>query len=122
MFLEFLYLLIPIFIFLTFFLKSYFLIFIGVLIYVFFGRKFSDNNLKLYFKKTHIITLNSIILLFLFSTGHGGFISASGIDIPWRNAIYQDLIKYPWPVIYEYSDSALVYYITYWLVPAGISY
>ena len=120
MFLEFFYLLIPIFIFLTFFLKSYFLIFIGVLIYVFFGRKFSDNNFKLYLKKTHIITLNSIILLFLFSTGHGGFISASGIDIPWRNAIYQDLIKYPWPVIYEYSDSALVYYITYWLVPAGI--
>lgn len=62
-----------------------------------------------------------LILLFLSITGHGGFIAAAGIDIPWRNAMYYDIIRYPWPVIYDYSDSALVYYITYWLVPAGIS-
>lgn len=74
------------------------------------------------FKPTNI-SFNSalLILSFLLLPGHGGFVAAAGFDIPWRNAMYYDLIRYPWPVIYDYSDSALVYYITYWLVPAGIS-
>lgn len=73
-------------------------------------------------KQTNIgIKSAALILLFLLISGHGGFIAAAGYDIPWRNAMYYDLIRYPWPVVYDYSDSALVYYITYWLVPAGIS-
>lgn len=63
-----------------------------------------------------------IILVFLFSTGHGGFFATSGLDIPWRDAIYQDLIHYSWPVIYDKTHTALVYYMTYWLVPAGVSF
>lgn len=62
-----------------------------------------------------------LLLVFLFSTGHGGFFLASGFDIPWRNAIYYDLIKYPWPVVYSNPECALIYYVGYWLVPAGIS-
>jgi len=115
-----LYLLISLIVFFCFWVNLY--VGIVVLLLVFNGYNnifYSNVN---YEKNSNILFSMFIILCFLFSTGHGGFISASGIDIPWRNAIYQDLIKYPWPVIYEYSDSALVYYITYWLVPAGISY
>ena len=63
-----------------------------------------------------------IVFLYLLFTGHGSFIGSEGYDIPWRNAIYQDLIHQPWPVFYEVSQSALVYYLVYWLVPAGISH
>jgi hypothetical protein len=48
------------------------------------------------------------------------FVGGSGYDTPWRNAVYYDLIYQAWPVIYDYSGSALVYYLTYWLVPAGV--
>lgn len=68
-----------------------------------------------------VASVSIIIFIYLLSTGHGGFVGSIGYDIPWRNAIYHDLICQSWPVIYEYSHSALVYYITFWLVPAGIS-
>lgn len=63
-----------------------------------------------------------VVFIFLLLTGNGSFIGSEGYDIPWRNAIYQDLINQPWPLVYETSESSLVYYLTYWLVPAGISY
>ena len=62
-----------------------------------------------------------ILFLFLLSTGNTGFIGSWGVDIPWRNAIYQDLIRYSWPVIYDYSHSMLCYYMMFWLVPAKIT-
>lgn len=115
-----LYLLIPLLIFFCFWVNFYIGIILSLLILNRTNNIFYAN--VDYERNSNILFFMIPILCFLFITGHGGFISASGIDIPWRNAIYQDLIKYPWPVIYEYSDSALVYYITYWLVPAGISY
>lgn len=69
----------------------------------------------------HVFSL-LLILLFLFITGHGGFIGTNGVDIPWRDAIYNDLIRYPWPIVYEHSHTMLIYYLTYWLLPAGISW
>ena len=62
-----------------------------------------------------------ILFIFLLSTGNTGFVGTWGIDIPWRNAIYQDLIRESWPVIYDYSHSMLCYYMTFWLVPAEIT-
>lgn len=62
-----------------------------------------------------------ILFLFLLSTGNTGFIGCWSVDIPWRNAIYQDLIRQTWPVIYDSSHSMLCYYMTFWLVPAAIS-
>lgn len=37
-----------------------------------------------------------------------------------RNAIYKDLIMEKWPVFYEQTDRALVYYFGYWLLPASV--
>ncbi len=62
-----------------------------------------------------------ILFLFLLSTGNTGFVGSWGSDIPWRNAIYQDLIRESWPVIYEHTQSMLCYYMTFWLVPAEIT-
>ncbi len=62
-----------------------------------------------------------ILFLFLLCTGNTGFVGCWGTDIPWRNAIYQDLIRQPWPLTYEYSHSMLCYYMTFWLVPAAIT-
>lgn len=62
-----------------------------------------------------------ILFLFLFCTGNTGFVGCWGIDIPWRNAIYQDLIHQSWPVIYDYSHSMLCYYMVFWLVPAELT-
>ena len=62
-----------------------------------------------------------ILFLFLLSTGNTGFVGSWGSDIPWRNAIYQDLIRESWPVIYDYSHSMLCYYMAFWLVPAEIT-
>lgn len=61
-----------------------------------------------------------ILFLFLLCTGNTGFVGSWGFDIPWRNAIYQDLIHQPWPVIYDFSHSILCYYMVFWLVPAEI--
>lgn len=38
-------------------------------------------------------------------------------DQHYRNAILRDLIDFQWPVIYD-TGNALVYYYTYWLIPA----
>ena len=62
-----------------------------------------------------------ILASFLLCTGHGEFIGANGVDIPWRDAIYYDLISHSWPVVYESNEAALTYYLTYWLPIAGIT-
>lgn len=42
-------------------------------------------------------------------------------DWGYRNAIYRDLITNSWPVYYPQKDTALVYYIGHWLVPAALT-
>lgn len=57
--------------------------------------------------------------LFVWLTGLGG-----GYYQTWdnhaRNAIFRDLIRQPWPVIYEGTGNALVYYHIFWMWPALI--
>ena len=79
-----------------------------------------NNENEINLSKEYIISF-LILFLFLLSTGNTGFIACWGTDIPWRNAIYQDLVRQPWPVIYEYSQSMLCYYMVFWLVPAEIT-
>lgn len=45
-------------------------------------------------------------------------VGVSGYDIPWRNAIFHDLIDFEWPIIYE-NGNAMVYYCVFWL-PAAL--
>lgn len=66
----------------------------------------------------------ALVFLFLLSTAHGDFIGTVGVDIPYRDAMYHDLIAYPWPLVYDFEGGryAFVYYHAFWLVPAGVSY
>jgi hypothetical protein len=82
--------------------------------------KICNSEKTFYFHREHFLAF-IVLFLFLLSTGNTGFIGSWGSDIPWRNAIYQDLIHQTWPVIYDYSQSMLCYYMIFWLVPAEIS-
>ena len=66
-------------------------------------------------KKTLII-IGAVSLAWCFLAGHGGFIHQSS-DNTIRNAIFRDLIKMPWPVVYS-DGSMLSYYIAHWMPPA----
>ncbi len=66
------------------------------------------------------IVMGLIVLsIFLWMTGQGGFFFQYS-DNHWRNATFFDLIAFDWPVIYEQTGYALVYYFLHWLVPALI--
>ena len=75
------------------------------------------------FRREHVAAF-IVVFIWLLSTAHGDFIGTVGVDIPYRDAMYHDLIAYPWPLIYEYEGMgyAFVYYHAFWLVPAGVSY
>jgi hypothetical protein len=90
--------------------------------YIFFdkAKTMKSNNNFIVLSKDYFIAF-VLLFLFLLSTGNTGFLGCWGVDIPWRNAIYQDLIRQSWPVVYDYSQSVLCYYMTFWLVPAAIS-
>lgn len=91
---------------------------LGKAIYVY--TKSADKSIAI--TSFRLIGIISIVVVFLLVAGSGNFISAAGYDVPWRNAIYYDLIHYSWPVIYDSPDAMLVYYHVFWLVPAGLSY
>ena len=63
-----------------------------------------------------LIIIGAIALLWCFLAGQGGFFHQSN-DHAIRNAIFRDLIKKPWPVVYE-DDMLLSYYIAHWMPPA----
>lgn len=63
-----------------------------------------------------LVIIGAIALLWCFLAGQGGFFHQSN-DHAIRNAIFRDLIKKPWPVVYE-GDMLLSYYIAHWMPPA----
>lgn len=58
----------------------------------------------------------SILAIFLLFAGQGGFMPQSW-DNHTKNAIMRDMINCKWPIIYQETDNALVYYLTYWFLP-----
>ena len=69
--------------------------------------------------RSGFVFLVALTLVWVFLAGQGGFFFQTD-DHQQRNALFRDLINFPWPVHYAQSDTTLVYYITYWLIPAGI--
>lgn len=76
-----------------------------------------DSEEVLAISRRSLLSILAVILVWCFFAGQGGFFYQFG-DYNWRNAIFRDLLTMKWPVIYAGTDSALVYYISYWLVPA----
>lgn len=68
--------------------------------------------------KKQLVVIAAIAVLWCFLAGQGGFVHQSSDNII-RNAIFRDMIKQPWPVIYN-DDQLLSYYIAQWIVPSAI--
>ena len=111
----------PIFIFFITWLKIY----IGIIatVVLFFGLKsiykeFNDDE-AMELPLLAVIISFVLIGLWIAYSGIGGYFFQTG-DNHWRNAILRDLITFSWPVKYSDNDTALVYYLMYWLIPAAI--
>ena len=85
-----------------------------------------SDNIETEYRRKGSFSHKTILLVFLFSMiwsylgGMNGYYYQSP-DWDCRNAIYFDLIRYDWPVIYEQNGQALVYYIGHWLPPASLA-
>ena len=143
------YLTIPIVIFLTGYLKPWIGIPAALLMIVstvFSCRDFCKDPEKKLFDKSsasmgmkmplkYLIILAVISLVTVFVSGVGEYIY-SMVDHVFRRAIFNDLINYKWPVIYDYSTqinprvisvlgktegtTAMIYYMTFWMPSALI--
>ncbi len=70
--------------------------------------------------KTNNIKIAMIILIvgvWVYYSGIGGFVFQNS-DHSIRNAIFEDLVNKPWPVIDSSNNVMLVYYIAFWLPSA----
>lgn len=79
--------------------------------------EFEEQTLNITGKQLLIII--GIVTAWCFLSGIGNLYYQSE-DWSARNAIYRDLIRFDWPVIYPEKNAALVYYIGFWLPPALI--
>ncbi len=136
------YIVLPILLFVSGWLKLPLAIFMALIILISMIRLIR-NGLQpapqnLYFKKRILIFLLILLTLWVALSGIGGF-SFQNSDFNYRNAILRDLINRPWPVIYDYSHLALlksnssgilggatdspyamlIYYIAFWLPAAA---
>jgi hypothetical protein len=119
-----LYAIIPILIFIMGWLKIIIAIpLFTILIYgVYHCKKDEDANKILtgycfHVTKSQLFCLIGVALLWSFFAGQGGFFYQSA-DHHYRNAVLRDLITYSWPVLFPQFDTAMVYYIGHWLLPA----
>lgn len=64
-----------------------------------------------------LLLILGAVALWCFFAGLGN-LWAQSQDWSARNAIFRDLIRFEWPVVYQSKNAALVYYIGYWLPPA----
>ncbi len=79
--------------------------------------EYEDKTLNITAKQLFIVI--GIVTVWCFLSGIGNLYYQSE-DWSARNAIFRDLIRFDWPVIYPEKNAALVYYIGYWLPPALI--
>lgn len=117
--LAFLYLFLPVFLFLLFWCKWYIsLISCSILIYVFY-RIFKNNqryNDSISIRKIVFILIGILLLLWCILGGQGGLYYQSS-DWGCRNAVFKDMIFNDPPIFYG-NNSFLCYYIGHWIVPS----
>lgn len=116
---SYLYLIIPVIIFVISWTKLFFSIPITICLIIIFKLLYNQtkNDNQNISELKNIIPIFVIILLICITAGHGGLFYQSN-DWDARNAIFRDLIQQNWPVYYEKSNSALTYYIGQWMVPS----
>lgn len=122
--LSYLYLFIPISIFLLAWIKPIISIpFVLLLAYYLFlsVRHMPKFSLKISENKKKLCIVTGIILLWVWLSGVGGFAWQNIWDHMFRNALFSDLMNYEWPVINTDDESPflLCYYFGFWL-PAAL--
>lgn len=120
-YLSYIYIALPIILFVIGFLKLYISIPITVIIliilYKIFRASINDDELVIDYKNIAIIFSITVVLCIF--AGHGKFFYQSD-DYVIRNAVFRDLVTKSWPVYYSNNSMALTYYIGQWIVPACI--
>jgi len=94
-----------------------------ILLWIYFRLIVNIKSVKyVFFSKKEIIVSIVVLLLWVWLSGIGGF-AFQNWDHHYRNAVFHDLINYPWPVKYSNFGNpniGLVYYLGYWLPSALI--
>lgn len=93
------------------------LIFAGAF-YMAYPRESYEENER--FSRKSLALMAGIAIVWCFLAGIGYFYYQS-FDYHFRNAVFRDLINYEWPVFYPLANTPLVYYMAFWLVPAGVA-
>ena len=116
---SYLYLIIPIIIFVIGWVKLIFSIPITICLIIILKLLYNQNkhNNENIMGLKKIIPIFIIVLLICITSGHGGLFYQSS-DWNARNAIFRDLIQHKWPVYYEKSNTSLTYYVGQWMVPS----
>lgn len=121
------YMALPVFCYLAGFLRWYYaVVSCAALLFVLWKTLKGKDTQKSLNEDSFRISLKTVIIVFLFSMlwsylgGMNGHYYQSS-DWDCRNAVFFDLIRFDWPVIYERNGSALVYYIGHWLPSAAIA-
>ena len=142
-----LYLVLPIVIFLIFWVRPLIAVPVGILFLAFavvlsddasgtvgpWTKSGDKNGGKKWQWVLYWLILAGLVCLWVYFSGIGSF-SYQNWDHYMRNAIYRDLCGQPWPVCYDLSKEsaivchyigtdkvAFVYYFAFWLVPAGLT-
>ena len=117
------YIALPLFGFFGGFLRWYYALVCCAALFVTLWFSARRDGLEPEYQKPFSYSPKTIGLVFLFCLlwsylgGMNGFWYQSS-DWNCRNAIYFDLIRFDWPVVYSANGGALVYYIGHWLPPA----
>ena len=80
-------------------------------------KNYLPDTTELNLSMRQLLLPSIVIVLWVVESGIGG-LTYQHWDLHWRNALFRDLVNFSWPVIYPDTGNALVYYFTYWMVPA----
>lgn len=116
---AYLYMVVPIVIFFMTWLRWYVSI-LTTVIFLFGGWHllkdiFKNFNACLLIPIRELIVTGFIILVWVYTTT---IFFYQTWDQHYRNALFRDMCDYVWPVVYEQTGNALVYYLMQWIVPA----
>lgn len=117
---AYLYMVVPIVIFFVGWLKYYVGIALSAVLLFglyFFIRKRYKEVQHFYIEPIALLAIIVAIIVWVYLSGVGGYFCQRQ-DWHYRNALLRDLIDYTWPVIYPETGNGLVYYCTFWMVPA----
>lgn len=117
---AYLYMAIPIVLFFLTWLRWY----VGILVtavFLFGGwhllKDVFNSETQLWIPIRELVAVGIIILIWVYTTT---IFFYQTWDQHWRNAVLRDMCNYEWPVVYEDTGTALVYYLMQWIVPALI--